>query len=515
MILAWNDTTLEEAYALFKEILEDSAFVDENGKTVYGLPANLADIHSIETKWVIDFPKPEAEDLILAETVDVYDDSVEYIYTGTGATAANYEAYCAELEQSGYLLNNENVIEESRFRTYVNSEAGVALHVTLALYTHADEYEGVDNWPESIRVVASPLDSVNLLDEALLTKAEEQTYTKLTDSMLTSVEQDRKLGSYLGTSYVLTLEDGSFFIVDGGQNKGNTGHKYLWNALNKLYLRTHGHEPTEEEPIVIAGWLLTHPHVDHTETLRAFCEKYGTGEYPVKLEYFFANLPSESEQFNVAEHPEMRSWKSLLNDFAENTTCIKVHSGYKFCLRNVEFEVLYTHEDMHPFKLDYVNETSVVMRATINHTDGNHVIDQSVDFLITGDMGRYIGCNLMAMYGSYLATEIMAVAHHGWVGPYREFYDVVQPKILWWTTCNKDFVNMVRTQASNHSWYHYRVDYYIRHDLESVKYIFVQDDYDHTLYLRGDGINYENILEDMFDLMDEETVTWGTATIKK
>ncbi|MBQ8356679.1 MAG: MBL fold metallo-hydrolase [Clostridia bacterium] len=514
MVLAWNDTALMKAYGLFATVLRDSFVTDAKGYKTYYLPAFLTDRYSFETNWVTDFPKPEARGLTLSETVDVHDDSLEYIYLGEGVTAKNYRTYCKKLTESGYTLYSENDIEGNLFSTYVNREQGVTLHVTLALFPHAQDYD-IRLWPKNLRVVSAPLSSVCLIGKRELEPR--QIYTRLTDTMLTSVEQDRPAKSVLGNFYVLTLEDGSFFIVDGGQNRGTIGTDYyLWNVLNKLYERTHGHKPTGEDPIVIAGWLLTHAHDDHIGTLKAFCRRYSDPQYPLRFEYFFANLMSESEHFNVCGVVPVQTWESLLGDFAQRVNCVKLHSGDRFYLRNAAFEVLYTHEDMHPFMLDYYNESSTVLRIDLRHMDGKgNEIGVPVGLLSTGDMNRYTGKNMLAMYGSYLQTEMMTVAHHGWVGPKRLFYDVVSPKILWWPTFIKDFQYMTKEGQQNNSWYHLRVDYYIAHDLASVKYIFVQDTYDTTLILGKNGIDYDNILPCLFDLIDEKRIDYNEDTVIK
>ncbi len=514
MILAWNDTMLEKAYDYFFKLLDQYART-ENGKKVYSLPAYLAAVRTEKTDWVIDFPKPEADKLLLAETVDVYDSSVEYIYTGKGATAANFEAYCQALVEAGYKLNNKNTIEQSQFRTYVNSKKGVVLHVTYAAYAHASTYrnETCDHntapggggvypeWPVSIRVVAAPTKAVTALPDTLLNK--NQSFLKRTDTMLTSVNQNGKSAE----CYVMTLEDGSFVLFDSGSTSSITADQ-LYDVLLNLYKKTHNNKaPTTADPIVIAGWFISHTHGDHSGGFLPFAQKYGDSPL-VKMEHCFANLASTSEQFNICGAPIVRSFKDVLGKFYNETTCIKMHSGYKFYLRNVEFEVLYTHEDMHPHMLDYFNETSTVVRATIRNSGGGNPIT----FLFTGDMNRYTGYNLCAMYGSYIKSEMMTMAHHGWAGPYEFFYDTVAPKILWWPINSGNYKNMAAGNAQSSAegkWYQSYVDKYVANNLASIRYIFVADKQNQTLILKKAGINYTAILTDMFD-----AVTGGPISFK-
>lgn len=514
MILAWNDTALMKAYQYFRAVLRDSYVTDDKGYRTYYLPANVTEVLTMETEWAMSFPKPTGEGLTLCETVDVGDGALEYIYEGSGATLENYRAYCEKLCRNGYEYYNRNRIVESEYATLVDREAGIALHVSYSGLPFADTY-GIEEFRTSLRVISASLSSVQLIGERELDPA--QRYVRLTDTMLTSVQHDRVAKSVLGAFYVLTLEDGSFFILDGGLNKGTIGSDYyLWSMLNKLYERLHGHKPTKEEPIVIAGWFLTHAHVDHISTLQAFCRRYADDYYPLRFENFFANLMSESEHFNVCGSEPVQTWESLLGDFAARVRCVKLHTGDRFYLRNAAFEVLHTHEDTHPFMLDYYNESSTVMRVTIRHTDGaGHETGVPVQWLLTGDMNRYTGKLMLAAYGEYLQTEMITVAHHGWVGPRRIFYDAVQPKILWWPTFRQEFKYMTKEGQQNNSWYHLRVDHYIAHDLSTVRYIFVQDTYDTTLVLGKNGIDYDNITESMFDLMDERPLLFNEDSFIK
>ena len=68
--------------------------VTEDGKKVCYLPKNVTDIELSDEPVYLDIPAPEADKLTLLEYIDVYDDNYEYIYTGDGATLANYTAYC-------------------------------------------------------------------------------------------------------------------------------------------------------------------------------------------------------------------------------------------------------------------------------------------------------------------------------------------------------------------------------------------------------------------------------------
>ena len=55
-------------------------------------------------------------------------------------------------------------------------------------------------------------------------------------------------------TYIITLEDGSFIVIDGGSN-GGSNVELLHKKLQELNKR--------EGTPVIAAWYLTHIHQDH------------------------------------------------------------------------------------------------------------------------------------------------------------------------------------------------------------------------------------------------------------
>ena len=73
-----------------------------------------------------------------------------------------------------------------------------------------------------------------------------------------------------GMGYVITLEDGSYLIVDGGMNQAGGGGQdevMLYNYLQSHNQRTDG-------KIVIAAWVFTHEHDDHVSLFLDFSSLY-------------------------------------------------------------------------------------------------------------------------------------------------------------------------------------------------------------------------------------------------
>ena len=126
----------------------------------------------------------------------------------------------------------------------------------------------------------------------------------------------------------MMLEDGRFIMIDGGQNIGGMHTGYdpwaqvdtIYNVLSDLYVKAYGYAPSNENPITIAAWIITHGHGDHISAMWDFSHKYGAGSIKcstegcycgegekndsVRLQYMFANTPARSLRYNTAEANE-------------------------------------------------------------------------------------------------------------------------------------------------------------------------------------------------------------------
>jgi len=410
---------------------------------------------------------------------------IELCYDGSGVNEASFADYCRVLENAGYRVHMSNRIEDSIFKTYINEAVGATLHVSYAAFKHANA-QGVTLFSPCIRIVSSTLDSVNVIEEELLN--ERQTFEKVTQTRITTMQLNRAEGNW-GNCYIMTLEDGSFVIFDGAGSYGNSDHNRLWNVLSTLYEQVHGYLPSAENPIVIAAWYLSHGHFDHFSNFWKFCEVYGSR---ISVERMLANFSSDEENYNTHDpNPQIRDSLNRLNLIVSGgVKYYKVHSGQKFYIRNVELEVLYTHEDLYPQKLEIFNDSSTVIRFTVHNTDGNgNRSGESCSSLWLGDL-HYRGSKcLRAMYGAYLDSDMVQLAHHGYNGCEYELYQLVSPELVWWP-CGRGEYHNTQTVDPNSSVTQYVIDYRVAHELESVRYIILGDDYNTTLTITPNGPDY-------------------------
>ena len=515
-ILAFNDTVLRQAVALFMEDVDN--FSDGNGG--YAIPTVLtyAKTAVADTAWIIDAPMP---DLQLDGAVDLHNNTYQYYYTGEGVDLAAFNTYCAKLVNSGYSLyiQNDNV-EGSYFRTYVNGAKTRMIHVIYAAYAHADEQmigevQLSTMFDPALRVIVADVDgtNVNLLPEEWVNGT--KSYTKLTDTMITSVniEPDN-----IGNCYVITLEDGTFVVMDGGGGGDEAADaKLLYDTLYALHTKVHGSEPTESNPITIAAYYLSHGHNDHFVVFNKFANTYAkSASYPVRINAVLANFISDDEAYNSYD-PNVSYGRNYLgtsnwytNSDGTPVLYYKVQTGQRFYLCNVEFEVLYTHGDTYPWGIEYFNNSSTVIRTTIHNGGGDNVtVNDLSDLTVsgtssiwTGDL-QYRGSQVMrATYGDYLESDTVQISHHGGNGAEGELYVLVNARVVFLPSnfARTYYIDGNETKGTFHASNHAVVN---RMWLENThwQYIILHEAYNVTIMVTKDGMQMG--LSQMFDVTDE------------
>ena len=473
-VSGWNMRALKASEGVLRDCLLESLTGDAAAPVIQ-LPSELTLTMKVENGWKTDFPKPEG--LQLYNTADLDGDDLEYLYMGEGVNAAAFNDYCKALAAAGYSKTTENEIEDSLFATFINSKEEISLYVAYNAFKYAAENDYAYAQP-SLRIVSSPLKSAALPPAELLSS---KSYEKKTTSAISATGLP---AASSGEGYIITLEDGRFVIIDAGNTKKGGEVENFKNVLWDLQERNSGAPVSKNNPVRIAAWLLTHSHDDHYKVFIELLKQYGkSGE--IFVDYVIGNLPSENQfvtcggdfviKANIAAYQAM-----LTKPF----TFIKAHTGQKLYLANMEIETLLTHEDMNPHNIVTFNDSSTVMRLTINVTGG-----QPVTLLSTGDAYRYNGRWLCAMYGNALRSDMVTMAHHGGPAVEEQFYTYVAPTVLWWPH-NTNSVHSFYLKSDN--WY-CKVDQHA-FELPSVKYVYCSGDgHNTTLYLRADGPAYNDL----------------------
>lgn len=212
-----------------------------------------------------------------------------------------------------------------------------------------------------------------------------------------------------GMCFIVRCCDGSFFIVD-------SGHYYQMNDNDRIHRFLRERTPKGEK-IRIAGWYLTHAHSDHVSKFSDFL-RYNTDDCEIEAVYY--NFPE-------AFPPEGAGWKKcggnlfIINIEKQLSELpgikkVKLHTGQRFAVRNLNFTVLCTHEDVFPTDDDDFNNTSTVMMM---EAEGTRV-------LFCGDASRTESAIMERRWGPLLKCDILQVAHHGHHGCSAAFYDLAR-----------------------------------------------------------------------------------------
>lgn len=509
ILTAHNDVMLAQALSQFTDLLALGEHY-ENGKTTWSFPEGLCAVVRMETDWITDFPQPTGEGITLYNTQYNNDNSFQYYYTGAGVNAAAYRAYCEKLLAAGYTLLAENTIEDSIFKTFVDRDAGVTLYVAYNDYKHEQKYATDDeynvDYEKCIRVISAPLDSVTLPDAGLLTP--KPSYEKLTDSAITALPFE---GKAVGMGYVILLEDGRFVVVDGGGvNENGREHDQLWDVLCAQFKRVYGKMPSVAQPVRIAAWINTHSHWDHYYAFQQMLKKHGTvGE--VTMDYLIGNFPEISSIYAVSGSTLAMGTAqtiSTMQGYVEGGfQYVKVHTGQKLYLANLTMEILMTYEDHNPRRICNSNDTCTVVRMSFANSDAPKTAEP-VTAVFLADAFRFQSRFLCAMYGEYLQSDIVQLAHHGNIGCEKPVYEAIAPTVVFFPNTYQSYYNYT---ATNNSKWNYQVDRYVVSKLESVQYIYVADQVCLTLPLGKNGPEYEKI----YDAVSHEALAYNNKSILK
>jgi hypothetical protein len=323
--------------------------------------------------------------------VEALNDSYELYYENT--TLEEYNAYCAAMDAQGYKQYQKNQIGDNHFATYTNGKT--MIHVYYVGY----------------------LGSVRMVTESLTTAILPQMkdpYTKITDTTFTMMDLDNKSGNF-GNAFIITLEDGSFIVHDGGATTGGKDLKELYLLLCELNQR--------EDGVVVAAWIISHEHGDHFGNFSQMIQKY---HKEIKLEKVIYNVSVDSFDYNTG-NPASNVQNGTLNKIQMITGCelVRMHTGQTIQIRNLTIEAFYTWEDIYPLAPHHFNNTSILTRFYVGEGENKQRVS------IVGDL-EDVGSNIVgAMYGDAIKTDILQVAHHGWGGTV-ELYKYFKPTIVLW-----------------------------------------------------------------------------------
>ncbi|MBR5222648.1 MAG: MBL fold metallo-hydrolase [Clostridia bacterium] len=322
-----------------------------------------------------------------------FEEGHKYVQRLLYAEKQDYENCLSILSDAGFKKHTENQIGDNLFATLYNKVTTISLS-----YMPGNA---------SVRIVAEPRGE-------LFTREQDNKYkSKNIQTLFTGMQCDNMSG-YSGLGFIIRLDDGSFIIIDGGQ-----GDPYSVDSNNLMnILREQSPEGTKKP--VIAAWIITHNHSDHTGVFNTFATDFHD---QVEIEKIYYNFPKDEEQYYKPSESlyGFARFRECLSEYYANVPVIKPHTGDKYYIRNAVVEMLFSYEDLYPLSfntgtLSELNDSSLVF--TID------VAGQRI--MITGDADTRGMNQVVQCFGDYLKSDILQMSHHGQNGTV-DFYTKVDP----------------------------------------------------------------------------------------
>ena len=213
-----------------------------------------------------------------------------------------------------------------------------------------------------------------------------------------------------GMCLIIQCPDNSFFVVD-------SGHYMQFNDNDRIYKFMRERTP-EGQKVVVNGWLLTHAHSDH---ICKFMDYLRYNCYDTIIEGIYSNLiPDDYYGYTEWTREEVMLSKKLFKMLAETKIpTYKIHTGQRFYIRNLMFDVLGTHEDIYPNQVTDYNDSSCMVMLTAENSR----------IFISGDASVKASVELEKRYGEALKCDVVQIAHHGHRGLSPRAYEYLNADV--------------------------------------------------------------------------------------
>ncbi len=308
------------------------------------------------------------------------------MYLYRNVNSEEYEQYIEKLTQNGYAKLSENVLAENYY-TALKGEKELNVYFTSCDGT--------------LRIAVA--------DDARFPDFEKKEIKETNEPCFYMFENDH---TYIdcGMCLITQCSDGSFFVVD-------SGHYLQFNDNDRIYNFMRERTPAGQK-VVVSGWLVTHAHSDHISKLHDFI-KYN--RHDVIIEAIYSNLISNdyaSEKWGVEEKGLAEKFFSLL-ERCEDIRKVKIHSGQRFFVRDLCFDVLCTHEDVYPQTVMEYNDSSAVVMMSV----------KGCKVFIPGDASGLESRILVERFGENLECDVVQISHHGHRGLLSDCYKLLKGKL--------------------------------------------------------------------------------------
>jgi hypothetical protein len=157
----------------------------------------------------------------------------------------------------------------------------------------------------------------------------------------------------------------------------------------------------------------------------------------VKVEQIIMNLPSPSSYSESGYDSDSTATLGAAKNIPD-CKIIKAHTGQKFYIRNAIIEILSTIDSFLPQPLTNFNNSSMVFTVDV----------EGERSLYLGDISEDVAKILVPMYGDYLKSDILQLAHHGKRNGYGrsmpnmiKLYSLVRPEVVFWPSSHEHYLD--------------------------------------------------------------------------
>ena len=314
-----------------------------------------------------------------------YDDTTMLI-TNSTTSVSTFNDYCNTLQSNGFTeYSRRDNVNGNYFRTYTKG--------TMALTVYFNQ------GTKKVRIISGPLTDIPPKNT---TAAKETNKTPSVTLLNQGTKKDGVTQQGSGLGMLFHLPNGKFIIYDGGY----TANDGLYKKLKEL---------AGNNDIIIASWIISHPHPDHEDAFDAFLKNHAKD---IRIETVMYNFTKLSDAYGTSD-----TIKPYVEQYLDGkTTIIKPHTGQIYTFGSSTVEILHTVEDFMPAKISDVNYATMVVRVTV----------AGKSTILLGDAYDDVAPFLTKTYGSYLKSDMVQLAHHGTYPGTTELYSAINAPILFW-----------------------------------------------------------------------------------
>ncbi len=314
--------------------------------------------------------------------------SKQYILSGTTFSNA-----VALFESEGYTHLSVTNVEGSKMQTAVLTRGSYVITVF-----------GMSDGTVRITV------ELNTSQDTSTMTPNDSTDTGTLEVVQVGIERDIRVSTGLmqddnplnGMCYIVKLADGRAIIIDGG-HENEAVAKNIYDTLGKL-----GIKKNEKGEYVIAAWIFSHAHSDHTGGFVVFAEKYSQYAY---VETFMYNFTTDTSL--LPEYSFTSDFLTAVNKYFSEAKNINPHANIKYFIGNATISVLYNPELYYNTSaaIDYYNDSALIFKLEIG--------EKSVLFMT--DAGEKASAVSRAQFNdSAFKCDILQITHHGLYTAYND-----------------------------------------------------------------------------------------------